>query len=231
MAMPDRKFDWRPSTDPRNEQYLSRPLLATMIPRKAKAWQGPYWRIDQGPDGACVGFGWTNEAMSKPIVFRPSPYTKAEAEAFAFDRYHQAQRLDEWAGEDYEGSSVNGGAKAMRAQGYITGWRWHRTVDDIIDALITDGPQVLGSDWLTGMFNTDGHGLVKVAGSVAGGHCYCATGYYPRWYGVEAVRCRQSWGPHWGINGDFYLPVDGLRSLWSDGAEAAMPIGRSYGPT
>lgn len=228
--MPDRTFDWRPSTDPRNDEHLSRPLLATNIPRRAKAWTGPYWRIDQGSDGACVGFGWTIEAMSKPIVFRPSPYSKSDAEAFAIARYHEAQRLDEWAGEDYDGSSVNGGAKAMRAEGYITGWKWHRSVDDVIDALLTDGPQVMGSDWRSGMFTPDaGTGIIHATGGVAGGHCYCLTGYYPSWHGREVVRLRNSWG-RWGQNGDAYLPVEDLRSLWSDGAEAAMPIGRSYGP-
>lgn len=228
--MPDRTFDWRPSTDPRNEQHLSRPLLATNIPRRAKAWQGPYIRIDQGPDGACVGFGWTNEAMSTPVRFRPKPYTFTGANAFAVDRYHEAQRLDEWAGEAYEGSSVNGGAKAMRAAGYITGWKWHRSVDDVIDALITDGPQVVGSDFRQGMFYPDaGTGIIHATGSVAGGHCYCLTAYYPSWHGREVVRLRNSWG-RWGANGDAYLPVEDLRSLWSDGAEAAMPIGRSYGP-
>lgn len=228
--MPPHVFDLRRSIDPLNEQHLSRPLLATNIPRKAKGWAGPYIRVDQWPRGACVGFGWTIEAMSTPVRFRPTPYTFDGANQFAFDRYYEAQLLDEYADTPPgEGSSVNGGAKAMRALGYISGWKWHRSVDDVIDALITDGPQVMGSDWLYRMDEPDEHGIVDVSGPVAGGHCYCATGYYPRYYGQEVIRCRQSWGPGWGLKGDFFVPVAGMRDLWADGAESAMPIGRSIG--
>lgn len=229
--MTDRKFDWIRSTDARNDTYLSRFALPQLVPRRSKDWAGPYFRLDQGSDGACVGFGWTTEAMSTPIRFRPSPYSLNEANRFAFDRYHEAQQLDEYASTPPEqGSSVNGGAKAMRAKGYITGWRWHRSVDDIIDALITDGPQVMGSSWLAGMFDPDEHGIIHATGQSAGGHCYCLTGYRTRYYGVECVRLRNSWGG-WGLNGDAFLPVDDLRALWSDGAECAMPVGRAFGRT
>lgn len=234
--MPDRTFDWRPSTDPRNDEHLSRPLLATNIPRRSTDWAGPYVRLDQGRDGACVGFGWTTEYMSTPVRGRPAGYAAAKAAGkvdvanrFAMARYHEAQLVDEFADTPpAEGSSVNGGAKAMRAKGYITAWKWHRSVDDVIDALITDGPQVMGSNWLDGMFNADTHGIIRATGSVAGGHCYCLTGYRTRYYGVECVRLRNSWGS-WALNGDAFLPVDDLRALWSDGAECAMPVGRSLG--
>lgn len=231
----ERRFDWRRSTDPRNEQHLARAVLPTLVPRQSKDWAGPYVRLDQGADGACVGFGWTTEYMSTPVRGRPAGYDTATGanklavcNAFAFDRYHRAQLLDEYTDTPpEEGSSVNGGAKAMREAGYITGWKWHRSVDDIIDALIVDGPQVMGSDWLSGMFTPDEHGIIRAKGYVAGGHCYCLTGYRTRYYGLEVVRLRNSWGD-WAVNGDAFLPVDDLRALWSDGAECAMPIGRHY---
>jgi hypothetical protein len=157
----DRTFDARPSTDPLNDQHLSRTVLPTQVPRRIRSWRGPYWRIDQGPVGACVGFGWTVEAMSMPVIVRPQPNTKAAAEAFALDRYHQSQLVDEYSDTPpAEGSSLNAGAKVMRSLGYITGWRWHRTVDDLIGGLITDGPQVTATPWHEAMFRPDDNGIV-----------------------------------------------------------------------
>ena len=38
---------------------------------------------------------------------------------FARGIYKQAQTLDEWPGDDYEGTSVLAGAKAVQAEGYM----------------------------------------------------------------------------------------------------------------
>lgn len=38
-----------------------------------------------------------------------------------------------------------------------------------------------------------------------GGHMVWATGYCVK-NGVRCIRCRNSWGPNWGENGDFYVP-------------------------
>lgn len=38
-----------------------------------------------------------------------------------------------------------------------------------------------------------------------GGHMVWATGYCVK-NGVRCIRCRNSWGPDWGENGDFYVP-------------------------
>lgn len=225
----ERRFDWVRSLDPRNADHPLRAALPTHVPRVTKMWRGPYWRIDQGPDGACVGFGWTVEAMSLPVLVRPKPYTLAGCNAFAYDRYHRAQQLDEFRDTPpAEGSSVNGGAKAMRELGLIDGWRWAADVDDVIDALITAGPVVVGTNWLDGMFDPGDHNILDVSGGVAGGHCYCLTGFHTSYYGAPSVRMRQSWGAGWGDNGDAWIRVADLERLLADGGEAAQPYGRHY---
>lgn len=233
--MPDRKLDWvNTNPDPRNAHF---PLAAGIVDTsRPKAWAGPYVRLDQGPDGACVGFGWTIEAMSSPVRARPGGYRGkvSEANFFAFDVYRTAQTVDEWPGESYEGTSVNAGAKVMRDRAFITGWNWANGINDVIAALITEGPVVLGIPWMDTMFDTDANGLLTVGGSVAGGHCICATGWYPRLWGGPAIRLRQSWGAEWGNKGDCFIRPDDLAALLHGTAEtgpgeAAVPVGRGYG--
>src|SRR5215218_8851516 len=128
--MVDRVLDRLPSKpDPiRLAQYPIAPLVAGLTPR-SYTW-GVAFTLDQGSEGACVGHGFTAEAVARPVVvdFRehltPAWASNTRmyqiqgrdaqtcAQAFAFDIYHQAQRVDEWRGEDYDGTSVAAGAKA-----------------------------------------------------------------------------------------------------------------------
>lgn len=241
--MPERVLDWRnPHPDPRSATFMVAP--PTLVDRtKAKAWAGPYVRLDQGQEGACVGFGTTTEAMSTPVRVRPPGYVStrvggaAAANTFAQAVYRSAQKLDPWAGEDYDGTDVNSGMKVMRAVGYCTGWRWCSGVPDLVDTLISDGPVVIGVPWLSHMFTPGPFGVMDVSGTVEGGHCICLTGWYPSWHGQGSVlRARNSWGPDWGVDGDCFFPLAGMTQLLvgtpeTGPGEAAVPIGRAMGST
>ena len=158
--------------------------------------------LDQGREGACVGFAWTAELIASP---RPDPHVaRPTAEAYARSVYRRAQQLDYWAGEDYEGTSVLAGAKTVREAGFIDGYRWAFGVDDVRDAVIDIGPVVVGVPWLESMFTPRRSGLLEVHGPAVGGHALCVTGYHPNmrlgvWEGwfrrFEVFRLRQSWGP------------------------------------
>ena len=54
-----------------------------------------------------------------------------------------------------------------------------------------------------------------------GGHMVWATGYCVR-DGVRCIRCRNSWGPEWGENGDFYIPEGYF--TWSERMGFPMPL-------
>jgi hypothetical protein len=222
-----RKFDWVRSLDLGNADHPLRATLPAHVPRVQKLWIAPRWRLDQGPDGACVGFGWTNEALTRPVSLPLKPNTLAAGNDYAFGVYHRAQALDEYRDTPpEEGSSVNGGALAMRERKLIQAWAWASSVDDVIDALIVTGPVVVGTDWLAGMFDPGERGILNVSGRVAGGHCYCLTGFHPSYHGAPSVRMRQSWGASWGLKGAAWIRVADLAHLLADGGEAAQVVGK-----
>jgi hypothetical protein len=218
--MTERRFDWRSQPDRRNANFPIRALVGDYVTRKTRTWAGPYVRLDQGAEGACVGFGWTTELMSTPVRLRPPGYDKVRsgrlevANDWARGLYHEAQTLDEWPGEGYEGTSVLAGAKAASGRGLISEYRWAFNVDDVIDTLITKGPVVLGVPWFDGMYYTDPDGRVDVSGPLVGGHCLTATGYYTRYKGTsDVIRWRNSWGTEYGVNGDGFIAAADLQTL------------------
>jgi hypothetical protein len=130
-----RKLDWVPRHDPLSLNFL----VSDAIPEQEERWR--YWRpganLDQGPDGACVGFGWTADLIGSPMPdFKVTPEI---ANPYAFDLYHESQRNDQWAGEDYEGTSVLAGAKVVKSRGFISEYRWARGIEDLAQLLSNGG--------------------------------------------------------------------------------------------
>jgi len=228
-----RVLNWRSNHDERSRDFPIRTKLPATVARKHVFWRGGRFRTDQGREGACVGFSWTNELMARPNVVKlPDP------NAFGRLLYHSAQTLDVWPGENYEGTSVLAGAKAAQKAGYIGEYRWAFGVDDVVDALCANGPVVVGIPWLDGMYDTRSSGLVDVSGDVVGGHAILLTGYHPgiRLWGegwrnrFEVVKWRNSWGSSYGRNGDGYIRVEDLARLLADQGEACVPMRRYTRP-
>jgi hypothetical protein len=227
-----RKFDWRSEHDERSRQYdISSVIDRGITPRKQMWQEGTV--LDQGQEGACVGFGWTAEFLAEPVPPASQPAQNV-GNAYARLVYGDAKKLDEYPGENYEGTSVLAGAKAMVKRGVITSYRWCFSIDDVRNAVIQEGPVVIGVQWKDGMYETGPGGIVKVSGKVVGGHCLLITGYDPamkigsRKY--EVFRWRNSWGKDYGVNGSGYIKATDLAKLLKTSGEACVPMGRLTGP-
>ncbi len=100
-----------------------------------------WWNFyNQGEEGACVGFG-SSRMMSQ---LNRKTYD-------GFWLYHEAQKVDEWPGEDYEGTSVRAALDVLRKVGHsevndgktlppalqegIKANRWARSIDDVLTTL------------------------------------------------------------------------------------------------
>lgn len=181
-------------------------LMCDQLPRRMavrpvrKVWR-VWWRGDQGATSHCVGFAWHGVLRSLPNVQREPP---------PFVIYHRAQTLDEWPGENYEGTSVRAGAKVLQALGKLTAYAWAFDLETMLNWLAFKGPVVLGTNWLEQMRRPNAAGIVRVSGRVIGGHAYEAIGYDDA---TELVYCQNSWGTGWGKRGRFYLRYADLARL------------------
>lgn len=216
MGQTSRTFDRVPQFDEQSRQYPIRTLV------KEKDIRSYTWRcqknLDQGNEGACVGFGWAHNLIARPKEHLDVDNTYARA------LYKAAQTRDEWPGENYEGTSVLGGAKALQDTGLIKEYRWAFGLQEVLLALSYAGPVVLGLNWKEGMFEPDIKGFIAPTGSLLGGHCLLARGINVK---GQYVILRNSWGPDWGINGDCRVKFTDLDLLLKDEGEACIPIGET----
>lgn len=226
----DPRLDWVSQHDEKSLNFPVRSVLASYVEERPRTWK-PGSVLDQGREGACVGFAWTAELLASP---RPESALTSVGNAFARQVYQEAQRIDEWEGEAYEGTSVLAGAKVLQSRGYFEEYRWAFSIEDVRDAVIEEGPVVLGIPWHEGMYDTRPSGLVDISGPIVGGHAITLYGYHPRmriwgedWRARHRVfRWRNSWGPTYGKTGNGLIRYEDLRDLLAGWGEACVPMDR-----
>lgn len=176
----------------------------------------------------CTGFAVTMEAAARPMPVFGDPVhghvDLAAVTATAVDVYHRARLLDEWPGEDYDGSSVTGAMEAGRERHWYNVYRWafgdpEVRAGDAILAIGYHGPVVVGANWYNDMFTADRDGYLHPSGGVAGGHAFLLSAYSKI---RDAV-----WTPNsWGGEGQGWIRRHDLATLLADDGEACIPVWR-----
>jgi len=232
--MTDRTLDYRPRLVEANRAYrVAAP--AVDLSEQAVWWTGGVV-LDQGQEGSCVGHGVVGEYLASPVRGKVTRYTigsrvtlpPAEmGHRLAVTVYQAAQRIDEWEGESYDGTSVRAGMLVGRERGWYSGFNWAFNLVELRAALQT-GPVVIGIDVRESMFTPASNGDWLVSGPSVGGHCCLVTGYSPNYSGRgPRYRIRNSWSQSWGKAGNAYIAPDDLdRILFQSGGEASIPVGR-----
>lgn len=198
------------------------------------------WRcdvhLDQGQTSACTGFSRTYDISGQPVAVKIRGALPKEP--FAHSLYRLAQYLDEWPGQNYEGSSVLGALKAAQQLGFIGEYRWAFDMDDMLAALSHVGPVVVGTTWFNSMFQPRPSGLLEIRPSSgeAGGHAYTlrrilVTRSAKRAFlgAGEDIRSepllvvRNSWVKDWGKGGEAGIwPSDYYQHLWTNGEQSVV---------
>jgi hypothetical protein len=196
---------------------------------EGKAPRSYTWRcnqtLDQGPDGACVGFGVAHEMIARPAEVQgvTDRYAKEQI-------YWNAQRIDVWEGGSYpgaypfyEGTSVLAGAKVARSLGWIDSYRWAFGINDLLLGVGYNGPAVIGINWYEGMFYPDAKNFIHPTGQVAGGHCVLVNAVNVR---LQRLTIHNSWGGSWGKNGEVYISFTDMDRLLRESGEACFFLHR-----
>lgn len=208
--------------DDRDRGYPIRATLAAATePLKltgSRYWWANGWWGDQGNLPHCVAFSWVHWLEDGPVTWHP----RAIGSPTPFNTtsiYNHAQKVDEWPGEAYAGTSVRAGAKVLQASGLIDEYRWAFNLNDIVQTLLNVGPLVFGSNWYSSMFAPDRSGKLNIGGGIAGGHAYVLDGINVK---NQLVRMKNSWGRSWGRKGFAYLDFDDVERLLNEQGEACL---------
>jgi hypothetical protein len=216
--MLNRRFNRIPHFDPESRSYGIRKLIGP-TPRYKRIWATRPDALDQGQEGACTGFASAGFLSAAPQKWS----TDAD---MAEKIFKGAVQIDKLEGRDFggEGATVLAAMKACQELSYFDSYAWCFGIDDVCDTLVRRGPVILGINWYDGMESPDERGLLTVSGSVAGGHCILANGFWPGHpdFG-DIIVLTNSWGNDWGIRGRCYIRYDDLRDLLRDQGEAVHP--------
>lgn len=196
-----------PAEDERDMQYrlAAQPLL---LPDYKYYSTGPV--LDQGAYPHCVGYAWRQWLSSALLKTKTGPT--------ATYIYTEAQKVDEWPGENYAGTSVRGGAKILRSIGHIDNYFWAWDAPTIKNFILSgQGTVVVGTNWYENMFAPDAAGFLRPTGPNVGGHAYLLVGFSQD---RNAFRMINSWGRAWGEAGRAWVHFDDMALLISQNGEA-----------
>ncbi len=207
------------STQP-NPYYNTRVDLSNMI--------GPMG--DQGVEGTTIGFSLAY-ALSAEVkrVFGNSLVFSARS------IYVEAKKRDMWPGEDYEGTSVEGGIAALEHVGaYLeTDWPYEsknealpnrkpamrissyeklNDVNQIIASLVDRRPIVVTCMILRGFADVGSNGIVSLEQNQMplGSSSLCIVGYDGT---KDMFRFANTWGSNWGDSGFGYIGREDLSEI------------------
>jgi hypothetical protein len=210
--------------------YEALPALPAALPATKRWWSQPV-AYDQGQTNSCTAYAFC-QAMTAVVLAQTG-------EAWAFDPgpvFVWAQQHDGIVGP-HEGSTVKAAFEAGSAIGAdelidgqdgldvkLATWVWTQSAVDVVNALLTTGPVVIGVGWLQGMMVPDGAHIIHATGAEVGGHAVLVQGVDTE---LGFVTIKNQW-LNWGWPGpdptDALLSISDLGVLLAADGEACLAI-------
>ena len=217
---------------PDNRDWIYRPVLRELKPELERP--GGLNIRDQGREGACTGF-----ALAAAIDLLKRRSGESDFQASSRMLYEMAKRHDEWAGEDYEGSSLRGAIQGWKNMGVCTEDQWkyyhsaRRRGDLTIERAKAARNNTIGAYYRLRPEIADFHAALMESGVIVasamvhkgwqkpdgdriimhdaldGGHAFAIVGY-----NLEGFWVQNSWGKDWGDRGvALWTYEDWIKSL------------------
>ena len=202
--------------------------------------------LDQGQEGACTGFGLATVVHYLLRVRRHEPDPQRIS---PFMLYDMARRYDEWAGEDYEGSSCRGAMKGWHKHGVCEVDLWpatdggalsekrannaarrplgayfrvnHRDLVAMHAAITEVGVLYVSSNVHSGWRKVGRDGRINLVADNIGGHAFALVAYDERGFWLQ-----NSWSDTWGHRGFAHVSYEDWLTNGSDAwvARLAVPV-------
>lgn len=203
--------------DVRDNNYLiEKRILLPKTTISQRYWDNTGWWGDQGNTPQCVGYAWAHFIDDGPIKHSgPKPTISPSL------IYRESQKIDEWPGENYDGTSVRAGAKYLKNQNKIKSYLWAYNLNTLVKTVLTQGPVVVGTNWYYGMFFPNKTGLIRISGRIMGGHAYVINGVDTR---TRLFRIKNSWGRSWGVNGSAFISFSDMERLIRENGEICLAV-------
>lgn len=168
--------------------------------------------LDQGKEGACTGFAGANFVNGGPMMKRPY-LNNADARLY----YLRNKEIDEWPGEDYDGSSVSAMCKQLIELGRVKKAAVTTSFEEMLRwELAGMGGLMISTPWHEGMYRTDAKGFIRPTGRKVGGHAIWDRGRT----GWRSAIWFNSWGLGFGSKGNGYVSEEDFRWLINNGLRA-----------
>lgn len=223
-----------PEKDERSRRFGVAAILPTTDELRSHTWSCKLWLNQTGP--RCVGYSRTLDLAAAPRMVGHLGHKDADT------IYRIAQTLDQWQGEDYEGTSVLAGCKALKKMNFIGEYRWAFTMQEFLSALAWIGPVVVGTVFYNSMFDPYmPYSIMEVdpRSGEAGGHAYMfrgititeagkisLVGKELNRPGKALLRMRNTWYepglPMWGKNGEAFMWEDDFEKYLFPDAELSI---------
>lgn len=210
--------------DARDKNFPMSALVRAAVVPKTKTWATFVKPLDQGPYPHCVAYAWTQFLLAAPMPHSVNALTTGAGGVSGFTGalYHDAQQVDEWPGDGYDGTSVRAGAKVLvKRQNLATGYVWAHSAAQARDFVCSVGPVVFGTWWYERMFAPTEDGTLLAEGDAVGGHAYLIIGYS---VARDAFRVLNSWGSTWGQKGRAWLRFADAERLIAEDGEACSAV-------
>lgn len=220
ISLMEEKFGRIYSFDARDNKYLiaNSPFYSTSQTKRIQYWDDEQWWGNQGNTSECVAYSWIHWLEDGPVYQPASPQPILNPNTV----YKAAQKIDEWPGENYNGTSIRAGAKILQQQGFIQNYYWTTDVNVLANTVLNTGPVVVGTYWYSNMMRPNLRtGLMSATGRILGAHAYIINGVD---LNRRLFRIKNSWGRNWGLQGRAFISFTDMSRLMRMQGEVCLAI-------